>query len=76
MATAAEARKGPDDEGTINVASKKSAKAKPKGPIKLRKPAPKHMKPGNWREGSVADSGFPRHFVTHSHSRTILTIEK
>ncbi|KAI1358488.1 SCA7, zinc-binding domain-containing protein [Xylaria arbuscula] len=56
MATAAEARKGPDDEGTINVASKKSAKAKPKGPIKLRKPAPKHMKPGNWREGSVADN--------------------
>ncbi|KAI0512772.1 SCA7, zinc-binding domain-containing protein [Xylaria bambusicola] len=55
MATAAEARKGPDDEGTINVASKKAAKVKPSGPIKLKKPAPKHTKPGNWREGSVAD---------------------
>ncbi|KAK5627526.1 hypothetical protein RRF57_003241 [Xylaria bambusicola] len=55
MATAAEARKGPDDEGTINVASKKTAKVKPSGPIKLKKPAPKHTKPGNWKEGSVAD---------------------
>ncbi|KAI0432226.1 SCA7, zinc-binding domain-containing protein [Xylaria sp. FL1042] len=54
MATAAEARKGPDDEGTINVASKK-AKIRPMGPIKLKRAPPKQMKPGNWRDGSVAE---------------------
>ncbi|KAI1164206.1 SCA7-domain-containing protein [Nemania serpens] len=54
MAPAAEARKGPDDEGTINVASKKATKAKPSGFIKLKKAAPRQTKPGNWRDGSVA----------------------
>ncbi len=28
------------------------------GTIKLKKPAPKHNKPGNWRDGSVIDGGF------------------
>lgn len=46
---------GPDDEGTINVASKKASKDKTNGTIKLKKPPPKHTKPGNWRDGSVAD---------------------
>ncbi|KAI1419470.1 SCA7, zinc-binding domain-containing protein [Xylaria sp. FL1777] len=55
MATAAEARKGPDDEGTINVASKKAAKVRPSGFIKLKRAAPKQTKPGNWRDGNVAD---------------------
>ncbi|KAI1108363.1 SCA7-domain-containing protein [Nemania sp. NC0429] len=55
MAAAAEARRGPDDEGTINVASKKATKAKPGGFIKLKKAAPRQTKPGNWRDGSVAD---------------------
>ncbi|KAI1152827.1 SCA7-domain-containing protein [Nemania diffusa] len=55
MATAAEARKGPDDEGTINVASKKAAKANSIGFIKLKKATPRQTKPGNWRDGSVAD---------------------
>ncbi|KAI0437658.1 SCA7, zinc-binding domain-containing protein [Xylaria telfairii] len=55
MATAAEARKGPDDEGTINVASKKAAKARPISILKMKRAAPKNTKPGNWRDGSIAD---------------------
>ncbi|KAH8668334.1 SCA7, zinc-binding domain-containing protein [Xylariales sp. PMI_506] len=55
MATASQARKGPDEEGTINVASKKVQKDKQNGVIKLKIPPPKHTKPGNWRDGSVAD---------------------
>ncbi|KAH8156014.1 hypothetical protein CIB48_g12233 [Xylaria polymorpha] len=55
MATAAEARKGPDDEGTINVASKKAAKARPIAILKMKRAAPKNTKPGNWRDGSIAD---------------------
>lgn len=46
---------GPDDEGTINVASKKVVKDKPNGVIKLKKPPPKQVKPGNWRDGSVVE---------------------
>ncbi|KAI0180840.1 SCA7, zinc-binding domain-containing protein [Hypoxylon sp. FL1284] len=55
MATGTEGRKGPDDEGTINVASKKVAKPKPNGVLKLRQSLPKQMKPGNWRDGSIVD---------------------
>ncbi|KAI1747128.1 SCA7, zinc-binding domain-containing protein [Xylaria castorea] len=55
MATAAEARKGPDDEGTINVASKKATKAKPVAFLKMKRVAPKNTKPGNWKDGNVAD---------------------
>ncbi|KAI2612485.1 SCA7, zinc-binding domain-containing protein [Hypoxylon fragiforme] len=55
MATGGEGRKGPDDEGTINVASKKVVKEKPNAAIKLKKPVPKTTKPGNWRDGSVVD---------------------
>ncbi|KAI2470626.1 SCA7, zinc-binding domain-containing protein [Annulohypoxylon bovei var. microspora] len=55
MATGGEGRKGLDDEGTINVASKKVIKDRPNGVIKLKKPVPKQIKPGNWRDGSVAD---------------------
>lgn len=40
------------DEQTIKVASKKDNKV---GKIKLRKPPPKHSKPGNWRDGSVIE---------------------
>ncbi|TID02002.1 SAGA-associated factor 73 [Colletotrichum higginsianum] len=43
------------DEQTIKVASKKDPKNKPDGPIKLKKPAPKYNKPGNWREGSIVE---------------------
>ncbi|KAF9875651.1 hypothetical protein CkaCkLH20_07032 [Colletotrichum karsti] len=44
-----------DDEQTIKVASKKEAKDRTNGVIKLKKQPPKHNKPGNWREGSVID---------------------
>ncbi|CAJ2506831.1 Uu.00g080170.m01.CDS01 [Anthostomella pinea] len=53
MATTAEGRKGAADEGTINVASKKAAKARPNAAVKLRQRVPKQTKPGNWREASV-----------------------
>ncbi|KAJ3522377.1 hypothetical protein NM208_g12885 [Fusarium decemcellulare] len=43
-----DARKGED--GTIKVASKNK-----NGTIKLKKPPPKHSKPGNWRDGSVIE---------------------
>ncbi|KAI8628570.1 SCA7-domain-containing protein [Xylariaceae sp. FL1651] len=70
MATAAEARKGPDDEGTINVASKKLTKDKPNAIIKLKRAVPKQTKPGNWRDGSVADDEKkPKR--TNSHSATL-----
>lgn len=55
MATGGEGRKGLDDEGTINVASKKVTKDRPNGVIKLKKPVPKQIKPGNWREGAVVN---------------------
>jgi SAGA-associated factor 73 len=44
-----------DDELTIKVAPKKEAKDKLNSTIKLKKPAPKYNKPGNWRDGSVID---------------------
>ncbi|TDZ28019.1 SAGA-associated factor 73 [Colletotrichum trifolii] len=53
MATVSESKK--NDEQTIKVASKKDARDRTNGTIKLKKPVPKHSKPGNWREGSVID---------------------
>lgn len=55
-----------DEESTIKVASSKAEpkaepKAKPNGIIKLKKPAPKHTKPGNWKDGSYIDSK-PHHY--------------
>lgn len=47
----------PKYEQTIKVASKKDAKA---NIIKLKKPPPKHSKPGNWRDGSVVEGAPPR----------------
>ncbi|KAF3012168.1 hypothetical protein E8E14_005468 [Neopestalotiopsis sp. 37M] len=55
MAGVLEGRKGPDDEGTINVAPKKMSKAMASSGLKLRKFTVKQTKPGNWREGVVAD---------------------
>jgi hypothetical protein len=58
-----------DDESTIKVAPTKTAKdnstsakagASAGGTIKLKRPAPKHNKPGNWRDGSVVDGEFAR----------------
>ena len=47
---------GADEEATIKVASKKDVKdAKANGVIKLKKPAPKHKLPGNWKDGSLID---------------------
>ncbi|KAI5460055.1 SCA7, zinc-binding domain-containing protein [Mariannaea sp. PMI_226] len=40
------------DDQTIKVASKKDSK---NGAIKLKKPPPKHSKPGNWRDGSIIE---------------------
>lgn len=47
----------PDEEATIKVASGKNAKERQlsNGIIKLKKPAPKHSKPGNWKDGSLID---------------------
>ncbi|KAH8889317.1 SCA7-domain-containing protein [Thozetella sp. PMI_491] len=45
-----------DEEATtIKVASAKSGSSKTNG-IKLKKPAPKHNKPGNWKDGSIIDA--------------------
>lgn len=45
---------GSDDEGgTVKVTPRKEIR--PNGTIKLKRPAPKHNKPGNWRDGSVVD---------------------
>ena len=49
---------GTDDESSVTVTPKKELKdgvIRPNGTIKLRRPAPKHNKPGNWRDGSVVD---------------------
>lgn len=46
------------DDDTIRVAPKKEKKGS--GTIKLKKPPPKHDKPGNWRDGSVIDGTWPR----------------
>ena len=58
------------DDDTIKVApTKKESKDKPSGGIKLKKNAPKHVKPGNWRDGGVIDgksSGPDRSFVLRS----------
>lgn len=52
-------RPGPDDEGTINVASRKLSKAHTTGGLKLKKSIVKQTKPGNWREGIVAECMSP-----------------
>lgn len=48
-----------EDESTIKVQPKKESKEKSSGggggTIKLKKPVPKHNKPGNWRDGSVVE---------------------
>lgn len=56
-----------DEETTIKVASKKGAAGKDKsdGVIKLKKPAPKHSKPGNWKDGTVIDSACIS--IAHHH---------
>ncbi|KND92643.1 SAGA-associated factor 73, partial [Tolypocladium ophioglossoides CBS 100239] len=47
------AKMAPESDQTIKVASKKDGKS---GTIKLKKPPPKHSKPGNWRDGSVVEA--------------------
>ncbi|KAG9228006.1 SCA7, zinc-binding domain-containing protein [Amylocarpus encephaloides] len=44
-----------DDDDTVKVTYKKDGKDKLNGTIKLKKPPPKHSKPGNWRDGSIID---------------------
>ncbi|KFY75601.1 hypothetical protein V499_04430, partial [Pseudogymnoascus sp. VKM F-103] len=44
---------GSDEETTVKVTPRKEIR--PNGTIKLKRPAPKHNKPGNWRDGSVVD---------------------
>jgi SAGA-associated factor 73 len=49
---------GTDDETPVKVTPRKESKdgvIRPNGTIKLKRPAPKHNKPGNWRDGSVVD---------------------
>jgi hypothetical protein len=53
-----------DEEATtIKVASGK--KQQRDGVIKLKKPAPKHSKPGNWKDGSIIDGESPRNRWLH-----------
>jgi len=55
-----------DDDSTIKVAPKKAAKDKSGGKIKLKTPAPKQNKPGNWRDGSVIEGLSPKEGVSHA----------
>jgi SAGA-associated factor 73 len=54
-----------DEEPTIKVASKKDTKDKPNGVIKLKKPAPKHASPGNWKDGQFIDSNRLHYSSNH-----------
>jgi SAGA-associated factor 73 len=60
-----------DDELTIKVAPKKEAKDKLNSTIKLKKPAPKHNKPGNWRDGSVIDGEWILSCVSTRNSERV-----
>ncbi|KAJ6439998.1 esterase [Purpureocillium lavendulum] len=55
----------PESEQTIKVASKKDSKS---GTIKLKKPPPKHSKPGNWRDGSVVEDEKKKNGISPSTS--------
>ncbi|PHH79775.1 hypothetical protein CDD83_3829 [Cordyceps sp. RAO-2017] len=55
-----------ESEQTIKVASKKDI-TKP-GTIKLKKPPPKHSKPGNWRDGSVVEDDKKKNISSPSAS--------
>ncbi|PQE32281.1 SAGA-associated factor 73 protein [Rutstroemia sp. NJR-2017a WRK4] len=44
-----------DDDSTIKVAPKRDKIDKFLASIKLKKPVPKHSKPGNWRDGGIID---------------------
>ncbi|KAI0999220.1 hypothetical protein K3495_g8974 [Podosphaera aphanis] len=56
-----------DDESTTKISTKKARKDKSKGAsgssLKLKKPPPKHIKPGNWKDGKgkkkVSESPSP-----------------
>jgi hypothetical protein len=57
---------GTDEESPVKVTPKKEVKdgvIRPNGTIKLKRPAPKHNKPGNWRDGSVVDGESPLHIL-------------
>jgi hypothetical protein len=61
---------GTDDESSVTVTPKKELKdgvIRPNGTIKLRRPAPKHNKPGNWRDGSVIDGQSCLPYLTREH---------
>jgi len=48
---------GTDDESLVKINPRKDKDSviRPNGTFKLKRPAPKHNKPGNWRDGSVVD---------------------
>ena len=49
---------GTDDELLVKITPKKELKdgvIRPNGTIKLKRPGPKHNKPGNWRDDVVVD---------------------
>jgi hypothetical protein len=61
---------GTDDESLVKVTLKKEVKdsvIRPNGMIKLKRPAPKHNKPGNWRDGSVVDGQSFLPHLTREH---------
>ena len=52
-----------EEETTIKVASAKSHSAgkgrrTSNGVIKLKRPAPKYSKPGNWKEGNIIEGSY------------------
>jgi SAGA-associated factor 73 len=55
-----------EEESTIKVTPRKDIKdgvIRPNGTIKLKRPFQKSInKPGNWRDGSVIDGGWPLFF--------------
>lgn len=66
-----------EDESTIKVLPKKDNKEKSSsgsgGTIKLKKPVPKHNKPGNWRDGSVVE-GMSSRILRRKATTVILAI--
>lgn len=67
---------GAEDEGTINVAPKNAPKHG--GILKLKKPPPKIVKPGNWRDSFVEGGRYLRCVVSqhfNDASKSLILID-
>ncbi|CAG8960668.1 hypothetical protein HYFRA_00013436 [Hymenoscyphus fraxineus] len=58
-------------EDTPTKVTSKNGKEKLNGPIKLKKPPPKHIRPGNWRDGSVVDDDKKKGTDTPSTTNSV-----